>query len=334
MVNWRDPTTQVYCARAAAFVANLCTGIYLWEFIISLDFDWQLFAGRRPFRWTQAPYLVARYSYGVTMVILIIVSNLYVPIKDCKAWWIGFYVREKTGGLLGIELHGTDIHFHGAFVGIRPPGYPVAVAGCNPWHICFFALYWLGEAAIMIYGITLVEGAYVPELMSCAPTHTSRSERFAILTCLILYLICLALLARSLLRTRGLGLWRLLLSHGVVCFSVVILTFAFVTTFIFLDLNDGMNLIFEVLSAVSLVVCATRLYRGLVMYSASEPDAFISTGTTLAYGGNFPAVQQRTSDIILPRSFEGYSMTEGDRTPAIPCTPKVTTSDDALREDV
>lgn len=186
----------------------------------------------------------------------------------------------------------------------------VAISGFSPSHIYFFAIYWLAEAGAMIYGITLVEGAYVPELLSCTPTHTSRTVRFAILMCFMLYIICLVRLAFSLLRTRGLGLWRVLLSQGIIHFVVVTIVFSSTSTLILLDLNDGMNLIFEILAAASLVICSTRLYRGLVMYNASEPDGFISTQTTLACKVYTPSAHQEGRGMGLPRSFAEYSTAE------------------------
>ncbi|EJD35987.1 hypothetical protein AURDEDRAFT_174907 [Auricularia subglabra TFB-10046 SS5] len=216
----------------------------------------------------------------------------------------------------------------------------VAVSGFNRYHIFFFALYWLAEVGIVIYGLTLLEGVYMPELMSCRPASTSRSERLAVLTCFMLYLSCLACLAFSLLRSRGMGLWRLLLSQGVIYFAVSTIAFSCTSTFFLLDLNGksiplhGMNLIFEMPAVVGLVICATRLYRQLVAYDASEPDSFITAKTALDCTGNSPSFQLHDRGIVLPRSFTEYSVAEDSLTPNIAETPKRTSSDNALRDCV
>ncbi|EJD37538.1 hypothetical protein AURDEDRAFT_116767 [Auricularia subglabra TFB-10046 SS5] len=250
------------------FISSTFSGIYLWEFSVSFHFDWAIFTRQQAFRWTLIPYFLARYTCLIALLALAIPSNMLGPIGDCKIWWQVLHVAASFA-LLASSL----------LLIIRV----VAVAAFNRWIAGFFGVFWFTEAGTVLYGITLIDGVDVPPLLMCAPNNVSRSERIGLLMCFALYLCCLSVLAFSLRRSRGLGVWRLLLSHGVVYFAVATLAFGSTTALLLLDLNDGTNMMIEQPALVALVICATRLYRGLVMYRSSGVDTFILTTATLHF---------------------------------------------------
>ncbi|EJD37552.1 hypothetical protein AURDEDRAFT_173410 [Auricularia subglabra TFB-10046 SS5] len=66
----------------------------------------------------------------------------------------------------------------------------------------------------------------------------------------------------------------------------------------------------QVPSLVALVICATRMYRGLVLYNRTSGDAFTMTSTQICW-----QTQHRASpdgSIAMPRTFIAYSTTDDD----------------------
>jgi len=59
-------------------------GIYIWEFITSLDYEWSVIRGRRPYRRTICLYSLTRVATLIT-VILNIVDLDIAPPSDCQA---------------------------------------------------------------------------------------------------------------------------------------------------------------------------------------------------------------------------------------------------------
>ncbi|KAH9998613.1 hypothetical protein BJV77DRAFT_702124 [Russula vinacea] len=39
---------------------HACAGIYIWEFVTTLDFEWEIYTGKRPWRWSFIVYVAAR----------------------------------------------------------------------------------------------------------------------------------------------------------------------------------------------------------------------------------------------------------------------------------
>ncbi|KAI0278320.1 hypothetical protein BC826DRAFT_1113452 [Russula brevipes] len=78
-------------------------GLYIWEFLTTLDYEFAVIRGRRPYRWSIWVYSLARVA-GLMSVILNFVSwDVTVPI-NCQLW-ISFqllsgYMSSAAGSLL------------------------------------------------------------------------------------------------------------------------------------------------------------------------------------------------------------------------------------------
>ncbi|SJL13269.1 uncharacterized protein ARMOST_16709 [Armillaria ostoyae] len=102
MVNWRDATTIAEQFRkylpletqslhllvltvGVIKVTHFCAGIFLWEFLSTLDYEYTVYTGKRPFRWTLIIYLLTRYATMGAMLCYMIGFNDSNEF-DCVAW--------------------------------------------------------------------------------------------------------------------------------------------------------------------------------------------------------------------------------------------------------
>lgn len=87
MVNWRDPETILHQLEAFVKVVHFVTGVYIWEFISKLNFEWSIFRGRRRRNWTAALYISCRVTTLAAAVAQMTGYNITSRIS-CKTWLI------------------------------------------------------------------------------------------------------------------------------------------------------------------------------------------------------------------------------------------------------
>jgi hypothetical protein len=63
-----------------------------WEVFITLDFDWEVFSGKRPWKWSFAAYMTSRILCFTSVILILIVYNITSEI-NCN-------VRSHLGALL------------------------------------------------------------------------------------------------------------------------------------------------------------------------------------------------------------------------------------------
>ncbi|KAF8482531.1 hypothetical protein DFH94DRAFT_727832 [Russula ochroleuca] len=91
------------------------------------------------------------------------------------------------------------------------------------------------------------------------------------------------------------GLWWFPYTQGLAWVLLVALAEVPPTVFIVLDLNDPLNLIFQVLAVIIVAIGASRIYRGLV-----DHPAFSQSGAQAASKcwGKVPAADLKDNDIV------------------------------------
>jgi len=141
----------------------------------------------------------------------------------------------------------------------------VAVSKRNKLVIAFLGVVYLANWATHIRGAVLTETIYVPLLDSCGMINTN-VHRLNITVSFVLDSLCCLVMIFYLTRggtgTTG-GLWGLLRNQGLVYMASVSIAYIVPVTFLYLDLNDAMNWMFEPVILTIMVICSTRLYRDL-----------------------------------------------------------------------
>ncbi|KZT22031.1 hypothetical protein NEOLEDRAFT_1138574 [Neolentinus lepideus HHB14362 ss-1] len=84
MVNWESEQEMVRDALAYSKIWPVFMGIYVYDFFLTLWFDWWLISGQIPFRWPYVSYLLGRYSTLVLFIVLITLKGGSYP-NGCDA---------------------------------------------------------------------------------------------------------------------------------------------------------------------------------------------------------------------------------------------------------
>ncbi|KAH9967688.1 hypothetical protein BJV74DRAFT_799493 [Russula compacta] len=85
MVNFHDPAVVIEDAWAAVKLCHAVDGLYLWEFVTNLDYEWSIIRGHRPYGWTIWIYSLTRWAAFVGVVLNIVGLDITMSI-NCQVW--------------------------------------------------------------------------------------------------------------------------------------------------------------------------------------------------------------------------------------------------------
>jgi len=85
MANFTDPVVFQWDLRALKDIYLVINGVYLWEFLTNLDYEFSIIRGHRPYRWTIWVYSVARWAALAAVILNLMYLTTTTPI-DCQVW--------------------------------------------------------------------------------------------------------------------------------------------------------------------------------------------------------------------------------------------------------
>ncbi|KAH9954907.1 hypothetical protein BGW80DRAFT_1566400, partial [Lactifluus volemus] len=153
MVNWNDPAILAKDYAAVTKLNHVIAGIYIWETLLSANFELDIFRGNRPYRRTIWLYLGTRYSGLLSFVMILIMMDIDSGDNHrCQLTTIAFYALAYASwgfASLLIVLRIIAIWNRSLFMSSLAIGT------------------WLVGLALIIYGSTELRGFYNPVLGAC-----------------------------------------------------------------------------------------------------------------------------------------------------------------------
>lgn len=195
MVDWRDPA--IVAAEHVALIkfVHVVGGIYIWEFVSCLGFEYSVITKKRRFTWTFLLYLGCRWCplFAITSQLLRFDDSHKI---DCQAWVVLTFMFGYLSFL-----------FASALIILR-----VAVLWNRSKTVITFAcVVWLGNATAYVYSMATLRSAWVGG--SCTVLHTDHG-RTSVLSTFVTDVILLVLMLTGLMRWNNApesnGIWRLL----------------------------------------------------------------------------------------------------------------------------
>lgn len=251
MVNWSDPVVMGKQAQAFAQILLVMLGVYCWEVLNTLQFDYKILTKWREFKWPMAVYFICRYSILIGVIMLVVANNLTHEL-NCQV----FYTI--------IQLFGNvTIGTASALLMLR------AIAIWSRKNYILFGLLFiaLGHWSILFLGVISVRAKWNATANVCVVTGTSTTLLRLIYGYTMAFdFTVLAVSTAGLLRSggrQGSDLWKLLFRDGIVYFLVAFIGNAVAAVFTILHLNAVMDILFTVPAAVFSTIVACRAVRRL-----------------------------------------------------------------------
>ncbi|VDB92260.1 unnamed protein product [Peniophora sp. CBMAI 1063] len=282
-INWNDPV--LLAAQYFDFIKlqHALGGVYIWELVMSGWYDLQLLKKRQRHAsaiWAKWVYLACRYCALGAVVTIFAGFNVTFEI-NCKVWIVFVFLW--------------------AFAAIQLASTLIAIRVIAIWHnslimmgLCTAVL--ATQLAFFLHELSKANATWVPAESTCVvlETQTSRANvTVTLLTDIFLLLVMLGGLFRW-REARSSDVWRLLWNQGLVWLALATVAEVPTVVFVWLNLNQVMNLIFFTPEMIILVIGATRMYRRLSIHFTTVFDP--STGyssTTRSQLSNNPEIPMR-----------------------------------------
>ncbi|KAI9442613.1 hypothetical protein H4582DRAFT_2073188 [Lactarius indigo] len=271
MVDWQKITT-IEAESAVINLVHVISGIYIWEIVTRLGFEYSVITRRRKFTWSFPLYLGCRWFplFSITFQILSIDVSHKI---DCQAYVLSAFAFAYLSFMCASAIDHTTLCKHNLFYrcvlyALQPENPLSAVLWDRSKIIIPFACtVWIGNTSVYVYSLTSLRAIWIE---ICAGSHAPK-------TC---------------------GVWGLLCTQGLIWVIIVTLAEVPPTVFILLNLNGPMNMIFQSLGLIIAPLGAARLYRGLVDYP-------VSNGLTVA-------VNEPHDELVSPFSHQTYRTKQHD----------------------
>lgn len=243
-------------------------GLYLWEWAISLDFDWLFISGKRKFRWPLIFYFANRYLLLGAMVGIAIALDSYTEI-DCQS----IYTFNQLSGQAAVGLASINLSLR-----------TIAVWGNNKVVIGGLVLLILGHWSLILQGV-LLKAQWDPVQATCMITETNNTILAATFIYSMVFDLIVLLLnvwklgfartgAAGVSMKSGSNLAHLIFKDGLIYFFIAFLGNVIATVFMVLNLNPIMSVIFNVPSAIASTIVATRVVRRLTNFGTNGPEVY------------------------------------------------------------
>ncbi|KAF8473062.1 hypothetical protein DFH94DRAFT_695988 [Russula ochroleuca] len=264
MDDLRDSVVSAQAARSAFAVVkyiHVMNGLYLWEFLTTLDYEWRVFRGHLPYRWSMWIYSFTRVTALVGVILSLAIMNVTTPF-NCQLWLSltdAFFVLSTiTASLLNV---------------LRI----VAIWNRNKVAVTLAITIWGISVASHVQSAALLRFARVPGQTTCEPVKTEPGILSYIpaiisdMALLIILLVGLLVLRR---RHGGgtFGLARFLWKQAIIWLVLGTATEIPPLVLIALHLNYQFNIMFVFPFSITIIISATRMHRCLVNFASRSPD--------------------------------------------------------------
>jgi len=257
MTHWHD-LPVIYAENVALVkLCHVLGGLYIWEFVQSLGYEYSIITGRRKLTLTSPLYIATRWLTLVLITIEFAGFDARHPIT-CQA----MITLNFTFGTLALLSSS-------ALVILRA----IALWEQNKVVIAIGCILWLTNASIYSYSIATFRGENGQGY--CMFNRASHDD-ILVLSTFITDFSTLALMFAGVMRWRNIrgrgGIWWVLYTQGLAWIVIFTLVALPPVVFVFLRLNDVMDRMFLLPEVVAMTVCATRMYLGLVNSAAANPS--------------------------------------------------------------
>ncbi|KAI0001532.1 hypothetical protein BJV74DRAFT_73961 [Russula compacta] len=260
MANFRDPAMVIQDFFVLVKFWHAVDGVFIWEFFTTLDYEWSVIRGHRPYRWTILMYSLTRWAGLVAVILNLVGLNVTKPI-NCQAW-------------ITFELIFSNLSFTAAslLIVLRI----VAIWNKNKIAVATATGAWITNIALLIQGTAVLRSTWDPARNVCVVFNTATGKLSTIVT-LVTDIVLLLIMLVGLLRLRryGSGMFRLaqlMWKQGVIWLFVATITEVTPVVFISLNLNDPFNIMFKFPSLITMAIVAPRMHRALVDFASESTD--------------------------------------------------------------
>ncbi|RDB28012.1 hypothetical protein Hypma_002269 [Hypsizygus marmoreus] len=274
MPDWKSPTELLKDSDVFMKCMHALLGLYIYEWFISLGFDWDFISGKKRFRWPMIFYFSGRYLllFGIIGIAIALDSTVKI---NCQA----LYLFNQLAGNAAVGMASINLSIR-----------TMAVWSQNKYIIGLLVLVILGHWSLILQGV-LLSATWIDDV-GCVITSTNNRVLAATFIysmsfdLLVLMLSTYRLLNADLMDGFGTNrIAKIIFEDGLIFFIIAFLANLLATVFLLLDLNQIMSVVFNVPAAVASTIVASRAVRHLANFQ--NASAGICAATSHSGNVNF-----------------------------------------------
>ncbi|KAH8099902.1 hypothetical protein BXZ70DRAFT_225682 [Cristinia sonorae] len=287
MVDWMSPEEIAKDAAVFLKMQHCLAGIFFWEFVISLDFEWDFITGKKKLNWPMIPYFGGRYITLFTFIGLLISLDVTTEI-NCQA----LYQFLVISGQMMI-----------AFASMNLAIRTMAIWSQAKYIVIPLSLISAGHWGVVLSG-TVISAQWVPG-QGCVATQTKNSQlmlTFIYSLCFDTIVFLLSAWKLAMPKHHRSQLVDLMFKDGLGYFLLVSILNIPAAVFAALKLNPVMDITFNLPAAALSNILACRAVRRLANFSTASPAVYMTTtqkvGThDVASTGNISFAKNRSQGV-------------------------------------
>ncbi|KAH9979678.1 hypothetical protein BJV74DRAFT_858047 [Russula compacta] len=258
MVNYHDPLVLASDLLALTKVSHAFDALFLWEFVISLDYVWSVVQGRRPYRRMIWSYSITRFAALMAVILDLAFINITTQ-TNCQLW---------------ITFLCLFAHFAIAFSSLLFYVRIIYIWNRKKLVVILISIVFWNNVSFLIQGVARIQAQWNSEQNICV-VNNMRSIASTVISTLVTHLTLLLAMLFGLLRLRPSGggaleLIRMLWKQGVIPLLFATMVHIKLLVFVFLNLNEAFNFMLFMPSVITMSIAATRMYRSLEDFSSTD----------------------------------------------------------------
>ncbi|KAI0790735.1 hypothetical protein C8Q75DRAFT_732851 [Abortiporus biennis] len=248
MVDWNSPEEQLREADAFSKVVHVASGVYIWEFLISLDFDYMYLSRQKKFQWPMIFYFFVRYA---------MLSSMILKRLNCQALFTYLQIAGVgCGGLASINL---ALRCMAIWKRRLVVVIPLVVIILGHWSL-------------------ILQGAQITAIYIDGVGCELTSNRVDLLGGSFVYAVCLDFVVMALTAYRlcystpwpSTGIMGILFQDGLIYFISSFFANLLAAIFNFMNLTPVLSIIFNAPAVVAAVIASTRAVRSLAAFTSEQ----------------------------------------------------------------
>ncbi|THH30669.1 hypothetical protein EUX98_g3523 [Antrodiella citrinella] len=287
MTEWNSPATLALEGAAFLKLMHVLAGIFFWEFLVSFQFDLMFITGKKKFHWPLIFYFLNRYCLFFAFIGILIALDITTEV-DCQS----LYTFNQLFGDAAIGLASINLSLR-----------TMAIWNMSLYIVVPLVLLILGHWSLILQGV-LLKAVWV-EGTGCVITKADNT----VLAATFIYSMCLdltvlVLSAVKLFSRRGSSqIVKLLFKDGLIFFMIAFFSNLLATTFMCLNLNAIMSIIFNVPAAVASTIVACRAVRRLNKYASQGAEVYApqTRSRDVAFANSVPPPSGNFGVVTYPK---------------------------------
>ncbi|KAH9954839.1 hypothetical protein BC827DRAFT_1272171 [Russula dissimulans] len=237
---------------------HVMSGLYIWEFFTTLELEWNVIRGRRPYRWTI-------WVYSLTRVTTL--ANVISTLVDLDT-----KISQSCQVLISFE-------YAFAYMSLASASFLIVLRVNAIWNrrkvimsIAFGV--WGANTCLLVVGVSRLRASWSPEQDHCLliNVQTIKINSISLLTTdVVLLLISLIGLFHAPLPGRG-DLYSLtcFIRKGIIWLLLAIVAEVPPALFLNWHLSESLSIMFQFPGLIVLAIAATRVYRSLTGFVSGD----------------------------------------------------------------